>query len=76
MEKYLEFLNKHRKIIEDECNSKFGDYGDIIQADIIKIFNDKLSKLRVSEKLQTLNLKSVMMNYDGNLYLIAMWDDK
>ena len=57
-----EFMKKHRKILERDYNSQFEDYPDIIQEDRMKYNNDKLSKLRTSEKLQPLNWKMVMMN--------------
>ena len=56
---------------------QFEKFGDILQEERMKYINDKLSKLRVSEKLQTWNSNSVMMNCDGNsFYPSAMWDDK
>ena len=55
LEIYFEFVNKRKNIIEDKYNSKFDDYGDIIQEDRMKYFNDKLSKLRISEQIQALS---------------------
>ena len=59
-------MNKHRKILEHIYNSQSDDYRDIIQVDRMKYNNDKFSKMRISEKLQPLNLKMVMMNYKTN----------
>ena len=77
MEKYSEFMIKFRKKLEDEYNSQFENYRDIVQEDRMISIIDKLSELERSVKLQTSNLKSVMMNNVGNiLYQSGMWDDK
>ena len=65
LDKYLEYTNKKRKIIEDEYDSQYKDYGDINQEDKEKYLNEKLSKLPVHEKLQELNLNDVLMDFDA-----------
>ena len=50
-DKYFEFTNKHRKSKEKEFDSKFEDYRDIIQEEKSKYVSDKLSRLKIHEKL-------------------------
>ena len=77
LENFFEIMSRNGKILEDENSWQFEDYGDKIQEGRMKHNKKKLSHLRKSEKLQTFNLKSVMMNYDGkSSYLSGMRDDK
>ena len=44
-------MNKDRKIVETEYDSRFEDYRDIYQEDKIKHNNDELSKITAHIKL-------------------------
>ena len=76
-EKYFEYTNQHRKLIENEYDSQFGDYRDINQEERTNYINNKLSKFTIHKKLQKLNLNDdVMMKYDAtSLYPSDMWDE-
>ena len=50
--KYFEYTNKHRKIIGDEYDSQFHDYGDISQEGRIKHINKELNEVPIHKKLQ------------------------
>ena len=56
IDKYFQYTNKHRKIIEDEFDSKFDDYRDIKPKHEQEHINKKLNELPVHRKLQKLNL--------------------
>ena len=77
LDKKFEYTNKHRKTIDNENDSQFDDYRDINQGKGNNYINDKLSKLPIHKKLQKLNLKDVMMDFDiTSLYPSAMSDRK
>ena len=73
--KYFEYTNKQRKIIEDEYDSNFKDYRDIDEEERTEHINKELNKLPIHKKLQNLNQNDVMMDFDAtSLYASAMWD--
>ena len=75
IDKYFEYTNTQKKIIEDEYDSKFKDYGDIDVEERIEHINKELNKLPIHKKLQKLNHNDVMMDFDAtSLYPSAMWD--
>ena len=77
LDKYFEFTNKHRKIIENEYNSQFEDYKDIDHEGRKNYINNKLSKLTLHEKFKKLNVKNFLKDFDAtSLYPSAMWDEK
>ena len=77
IDKYFEYTNKHRKIIEDENDSKFDDYRGINQEDKQEHINKKLNEISIHRKLRKLNLNDVTMHFDAtSLYPSAMWDEK
>ena len=51
-DKYFEYTNKHRKIIEDENNSKFDNYRDYVEEERTKHVNKEFNKLTYHKKLQ------------------------
>ena len=74
--KYFEYKNEQRKIIEDENDSQFNDYRDNNQEKSTEYINKELNKLPIHKKLQKLNLNDVMMDFDAtSLYPSAMWDE-
>ena len=74
--KYFEYTNKQRKLIEDEYDSQFNDYRDIDKEERTEHINKELNKLPIHKKLQKLNLNDVMMDFDAtSLYPSAMWDE-
>ena len=76
MNKYFEYTNEQRKIVEDEYDSKFKDYRDIDEEERTEKNNKELNKLPIHKKLQKLNLNDVMMDFDAtSLYPSAMWDE-
>ena len=73
--KYFEYTNKQRKILEDEYDSKFKDYRDIDIEETTEHINKELNKLPIHKKIQKLNHNDVMMDFDAtSLYPSAMWD--
>ena len=76
LDKYFEYTNKYRKIMENEYDSQLKDYRDNHEEERIKHINKKLYKLPVHKKLQKLNPDDdAMMDYDANsLCPSAMWD--
>ena len=80
IDKYFEYTNEKRKIIEEEYDSKFKDYRDINEEKRKKRtdhINKELNKLLIHKKLQKLDLNDVMMDFDAtSLYPSAMWDEK
>ena len=75
IDKYFEYTNKQRKIIEDEYDSKFKDYRDIDVEGKAEHINKELNKLSIHKKLQKLDINDVMMDFDAtSLYPSAMWD--
>ena len=77
IDKYFEYTNKQRKIMEDEYDSKFKDYRDIDEEERTEHINKELNKLPIHKKLQKLDVDDVMMDFDAtSLYPSAMWDEK
>ena len=77
IDKYFEYTNAKRKIIEDEYNSQFKDYRDIDEEERTEHINKELNKLPIHKKLQKLDRNDVMMDFDAtSLYPSAMWDEK
>ena len=75
-DKYFEYTNKQRKIIEDKNDSKFNDYRDIDEQEKTEHINKELNKLPIHRKLQKLNVNDVMMDFDAtSLYPSAMFDE-
>ena len=75
IDKYFEYTNEKRKIIEDENDSQFEDYRDIDVEEKTEHINKELNKLSVHKKLQKLDINDVMMDFDAtSLYPSAMWD--
>ena len=76
IDKYFEYTNEQRKIIEDEYDSNFKDYRDIDEEERTEHINKELNKLQIHKKIQKLNLNDVMMDFDAtSLYPSAMWDE-
>ena len=74
--KYFEYTNEQRKIIEDEYDSQFKDYRDNDEEERSEHIIKELNKLLIHKKLQKLNQNDVMMDYDAtSLYPSAMWDE-
>ena len=74
--KYFEYTNEQRKIIEDKYDLQFNDYRDIDEQERSEHIKKELIKLPIHKKLQKLNLNDVMMDFDANsLYPSAMWDE-
>ena len=77
IDKYFEYTNKQRKIIENEYDSKFKDYRDNDEEEKTEHINKELNKLPIHKKLQKLDHNDVMMDFDAtSLYPSAMWDEK
>ena len=75
IDKYFEYTNKQRKIIEDEYDSKFKDYRYIDVEEKTEHISKELNKLSIHKKLQKLDINDVMMDFDAtSLYPSAMWD--
>ena len=76
IDKYFEFTNKQRKIIEDEYDSQFKDYRDNDEEERTEHIKKQLNKLPIHKKIQKLNHDDVMMDFDAtSLYPSAMWDE-
>ena len=74
--KYFEYANERRKIIEDKYDSQLKDYRVIDEEERTENINKELNKLPIHKKLQKLNLNDVMMDFDAtSLYPSAMWDE-
>ena len=74
--KYFEYTNEKRKILEDEYDSHFNDYRDNDGQERTEHINKELNKLPIHKKIQKLNLNDVMMDFDAtSLYPSAMWDE-
>ena len=74
--KYFEYTNEQRKILEDEYDSQFNDYRDNDEEERTEHINKELNKLPIHKTLQKLNLNDVMMDFDAtSLYPSAMWDE-
>ena len=77
IDKYFEYTNEKRKLIEDEYDSQFKDYRDIDVEEKTEHINKELNKVSIHKKLQKLDIKDVMMDFDAtSLYPSAMWDEK
>ena len=77
IDKYFEYTNKQRKIIENEFDSKFKDYRDNDEEERTEHIYKELNKLPIHKKLQKLDVNDVMMDFDAtSLYPSAMWDEK
>ena len=77
IDKYFEYTNEKRKIIEVGYDSKFKDYRDIDEEERTDHINKELNKLPKHKKLQKLDVNDVMMDFDAtSLYPSAMWDEK
>ena len=63
--KYFEYTNEQRKIIEDKYDLKFNDYRDIDVEERTEHINNELNKLAIHKKLQKLNHNDVMMDFDA-----------
>ena len=76
IDKYFEYTNEQRKMIEDEYESRFKEYRDNGEEKRIEHINKELNKLIIHKKLQKLNHNDVMMDYDAtSLYPSSMWDE-
>ena len=77
LEKFFEYTNKHRKIIENEYGSQFNDYRDNDEAERTEHINKEHNKQPVHKKIQKLDVNNdVMMDMDGNsLYPSAIWEE-
>ena len=77
LEKYFEYINKHRKVIQGEYDSQFNDYRDNDEEGRNEHIKKEINKLPRHKTLQRLNLNvDVMMDYDAtSLYPSAMWDE-
>ena len=68
-----EYTNKQKKLKEEEFDSEFKDYRDNDEEERTEHINRELNKLPKHKKLQKLNLKVVMMDFDATpLYPSAM----
>ena len=76
IDKYFEYTNEQRKIIEEEYDSNFKDYRDIDVEERTEHIKKELNKLSIHKKLQKLDQNDVMMDFDAtSLYPSAMWDE-
>ena len=76
LEKYSEYTNKHRKLIEKEYDSQFKDYRENDEEERTKHIHKELNKIPKHKKLQKLNLNDVLMDFDAtSLYSSTMWDE-
>ena len=77
LDKYFEYENKDRNIIENEYDSQLENYRDISLVEKSQVVSDKPSKLPIHEKLQNRDLDNVIMDFDvTSLYPSAMCDEK
>ena len=77
IDKYFEYTNEQRKIIENEYDSQFNDYRDIDEEERTEHITKELNKLQIHKKLQKLDVNDVMTDFDAtSLYPSAMWDEK
>ena len=77
IDKYSEFVNQHRKIIENENDSQFEDYRDINHEDRTSNSNNKLKELARHQKLKNLNQDKFGMDFVGTIsYPAALHDEK
>ena len=77
IDKYFEYTNEKRKIIEDEFDSNFKDYRDIDEEERSEHINKEPNKFPIHKKLQKLDVNDVMMDFDAtSLYPSAVWDEK
>ena len=77
IDKYFEYTNEQRKIIENEYDSQFNDNRDIDEEERTEHINKELNKLQIHKKIQKLDVNDVMMDFDAtSLYPSAMWDEK
>ena len=77
IDKYFDYTNEQKKIIEDEYDSNSKDYRDIDEEERSEHNNKELNKLPIHKKLQKLNVNDVMMDFDAtSQYPSAMWDEK
>ena len=65
IDRYFEYTNKQRKIIEDEYDSNFKHYRDIDEEERTEHINKELNKLPIHKKLQKLDVNVVMMDFDA-----------
>ena len=74
--KYFEYTNEQRKLIENEYDSQFIGYRDNDEEERTKHINKELNKPPIHKKLQKLNLNDIMMDFDATFfYPSAMWDE-
>ena len=77
LEKYFEYINKLRKLIDNNYDSQLEDYRDKNRDEKSKKTNDKLSEITIHESSQKLNLNDVMTDFGAtSLYSSAMYDKK
>ena len=75
LDKYFEYVNKHKKIIKEKHMSKSEDYRDIDKSEKAKHVNDKLSKLPKHFKSKNSDLNKVLIAFDfTSSYPFSMWD--
>ena len=76
LDKYFEYTNKQRRIIESEYDSEFKGYRDNDEEERTEHVNKELNKLPIHKKFKKLNPNDVMTDFDGtSLYPSAMWDE-
>ena len=71
------FINKHRKIKENENDSQSEDYRGINKDEKTKSVHDKLSELTIYNKIKNLDLNEIGLEFVATcLYPFSMWAGK
>ena len=63
LEKYFEYTNEQRNIIEGEYDSQFKEYRENDEEERTEHINKEINKLPIHKKLQKLYLNDVMMDF-------------
>ena len=76
MEAYLNYKNKHFKILGKEYENQLNDYRDEDDEEKEKFINEKLSQFAIHQLIKRIKLDELLWDYDANsLYPSAMWDE-
>ena len=75
IEDYMKYKNEHFKIFEKEYENQFSDYRNEIIEEKEKYINEKMSNLRLHEKIKRIELFHLLWDFDAvSLYPSAVWD--
>ena len=76
-EAYMKYENEHWKIFKEEYESKFFDYRDIDEEEMINYINKNLGEFPIHKLFQQLTFNNLLWDFDGNkIYPSAMSDPK